>query len=91
MPIWIVSDIRRKNDIRWFKETYGDLIRTIRITADEETRKKRGFVFKSGVDDVASECGLDDYMEWDLVIDNGEGRQKLEEQLGSILGLLSKL
>lgn len=40
---------------------------------------------------MASECDLDDFMEWDLVIDNGRNRQQLEEQLGSILGLLSHL
>lgn len=86
-----MSDIRRKTDIRWFKETYKDLVRIIRITADEDTRRKRGYVFQTGVDDVPSECDLDDYMEWDLVIDNGKSRQQLEEQLGSILGLLSHL
>lgn len=86
-----MSDIRRKTDISWFKETYGDVIRTIRITADEETRRKRGFQFKSGIDDVASECGLDDYTEWDLVMDNSDGKEKLEDQLGRIIGLLSKL
>lgn len=90
-PIWIVSDIRRKTDIKWFKENYGDKIRNIRIIADEETRIKRGFIFKSGVDDVASECDLDDFVDWDLVIDNSEGKQKLEEQLSSILGLVSAL
>ncbi|XP_047996071.1 probable phosphomevalonate kinase [Leguminivora glycinivorella] len=90
-PIWIVSDIRRKTDICWFKEIYGDLIRTIRITADEDTRVKRGYKFKEGIDDVASECDLDDYTPWDLVIDNGKGREQLQEQLGSILGLLSHL
>uniref|UniRef100_A0A1E1WS93 Phosphomevalonate kinase n=1 Tax=Pectinophora gossypiella TaxID=13191 RepID=A0A1E1WS93_PECGO len=35
-PIWIVSDIRRRTDIRWFKETYKDIIRTIQISADED-------------------------------------------------------
>lgn len=43
------------------------------------------------MDDVTSECDLDDYTDWDLVINNGKGRQQLEEQLGSILGLLSHL
>ncbi|XP_045775753.1 phosphomevalonate kinase isoform X1 [Maniola jurtina] len=90
-PIWIVSDIRRATDVQWFKETYGDLIRTIRLIADEETRIERGFQFKPGVDDVASECGLDNYNEWDLVINNGKERQSLEEQLSSIVALIPNL
>ncbi|XP_059056159.1 phosphomevalonate kinase isoform X2 [Achroia grisella] len=90
-PIWIVSDIRRKTDIQWFKETYQDLIKTIKISADENTRKSRGYQFKSGVDDAASECDLDDYIDWDLVINNGEGSQPIDEQLVSIMSLLSHL
>ncbi|XP_026741302.1 phosphomevalonate kinase-like [Trichoplusia ni] len=88
-PIWIVSDIRRKTDIRWFNETYGNLIRNIRIYADDETRDNRGYEFKSGVDDVASECDLDDYNEWDLVIDNSNGKQDIEDQLSSIIRLVA--
>lgn len=90
-PIWIVSDIRRKTDIKWFKENYGDLLKIIRITADEETRKQRGFHFQVGVDDVTSECDLDDYTEWDLVINNGKQAKKLEDQLNSILSLLPNI
>ncbi|CAH0758032.1 unnamed protein product [Diatraea saccharalis] len=90
-PIWIVSDIRRKTDIRWFKDTYKDLVRTIHIEADEETRKSRGFHYKDGVDNVASECDLDDFHDWDLVINNGEGGLKLQDQMDSILALCKNL
>lgn len=69
-PIWIVSDIRRKTDIAWFRTMYGNVVKTVRITADEKTRLDRGYVFTSGVDDVASECDLDDFCGWDWVIDN---------------------
>lgn len=89
--IWIVSDIRRRTDIKWFKETYKHLIRTIRIHADEDTRKSRGYVFKDGIDNAQSECDLDDYLGWDLTINNGDGKNSLEEQLGSILRMLSQL
>lgn len=33
-------------------------------------RIARGWKFQSGVDDVESECGLDDYTDWDLKIMN---------------------
>lgn len=46
--IWIVSDIRRKTDIAWFQETYGEKIKTIRIEAEDDVRKKRGWVFTEG-------------------------------------------
>ncbi|CAH1374083.1 unnamed protein product [Tenebrio molitor] len=76
--VWIVSDVRRKTDIQWFKETYQDKIRTVRIRADTNVRESRGFVFTKGVDDVASECNLDDFENWDLQISNNN-----EEELQS--------
>lgn len=77
--------------MKWFKETYGEVIRTIRLIADEQTRIERGFQFKPGVDDVASECGLDNYNDWDLVINNGKDRQTLDEQLNRIMALIPSL
>lgn len=86
-----MSDVRRITDIKWFKETYKDIVRTIRINADDDTRSSRGYVFKAGIDDGPSECDLDDYKRWDLIINNGEGRNSLEEQLASVLRMLSAL
>lgn len=90
-PVWIVSDIRRSTDVQWFKETYGELIKTIRLVADEETRRLRGFQYTEGVDNVTSECGLDDYKDWNLVIDNGKERRSIKEQIDTILALLPDL
>jgi len=42
-----VSDARRKTDIAWFKSNYDNL-KLIRITADECTRKERGWNFIQG-------------------------------------------
>ncbi|XP_037927357.1 probable phosphomevalonate kinase [Teleopsis dalmanni] len=66
----IVSDIRRKNDIKYFRETYGACVQTIRLTCPEAIRFERGWSFTSGIDDVASECDLDEYDQWDLIIEN---------------------
>ncbi|XP_004522686.1 probable phosphomevalonate kinase [Ceratitis capitata] len=68
--IIIVSDIRRKTDIKYFLETYGTLVHTVRIMAKDEIRIERGWHFTKGVDDVASECDLDDYTQWDIVLQN---------------------
>ncbi|CRK90550.1 CLUMA_CG004254, isoform A [Clunio marinus] len=60
-PIVIVSDIRRKTDIKWFRETFKDKIKLIRIKCDDEIRCKRGWKFEAGVDDIQSECDLDNW------------------------------
>nr|XP_974268.1 PREDICTED: phosphomevalonate kinase [Tribolium castaneum] len=88
-PFWIVSDIRRKTDIHWFKNTYKDkIIKLIRIQADEVTRQKRGWVFTEGVDDVTSECDLDDFSDWDLIIKNNNA-EELGEGLGKLMQFLN--
>lgn len=84
----IVSDIRRKNDIRWFRETFGDKIKLIRIQCDDNVRLNRGWKFQHGVDDIQSECDLDDWQEWDLIIDN-DGHKGTEEILEEIMLLLA--
>ncbi|CAH1109843.1 unnamed protein product [Psylliodes chrysocephalus] len=87
--IWIVSDIRRKTDIEWFKNTYGDLVKTIKITANIQIREKRGLVFTEGVDDAPSECDLDDFNQWDLIISNNNSEES-EEALNTVLDFLNK-
>ncbi|EEB15119.1 Phosphomevalonate kinase, putative [Pediculus humanus corporis] len=77
-PIWIISDIRRKTDISWFKDNFMN-VKTIRIEADEQVRKSRGWDFTPGIDDVASECDLDDYQLWDWKLtNNGQDNDELD-------------
>ena len=60
VPILIVSDCRRKTDIKFFENYFGrDCTKRVRVECSEDLRKQRGFVFQSGVDDAESECGLD--------------------------------
>lgn len=89
-PLVIVSDIRRKMDIRWFRETFGDRVKLIRIKCDDQIRIDRGWKFQEGIDDSESECSLDDWTEWDLVLEN-DGRKEPEEMLREIEDLLVKL
>lgn len=81
-----MSDIRRKTDIDFF-ESEGYNIKTIRINASEEVRQARGWVFQSGVDDAQSECDLDDFVRWNLLIEN-DGIQDVEAILDKILALI---
>ncbi|XP_063707405.1 phosphomevalonate kinase [Culicoides brevitarsis] len=72
----VVSDIRRKTDIKWFQETFGkEKLKCIRIYADDAVREARGWKFEPGVDDVESECDLDDFFLWDMMCDNGDVTQ----------------
>ncbi|KAH8238035.1 hypothetical protein KR032_012181 [Drosophila birchii] len=72
-PYVLVSDIRRKNDIKWFQETFSkDKVLTIRLTSRPETRCARGWTFTAGIDDVSSECDLDDFEGFDFIVPNDE-------------------
>lgn len=84
-PVVIVSDIRRKTDIKFFHD-HGYNIKTIRINADDTVRKARGWVFENGVDNVQSECDLDAVQQWDLKIEN-DGTQDVETIVDQIVAL----
>lgn len=86
--LWIVSDVRRKTDMEWFKKTYGEKIRSVRIETDLETRKDRGWNFVEGIDDTIGECGLDDYDSWDLMINNNSD-DTLKANLQSLVKLIA--
>lgn len=73
--VWIISDARRKTDVQFFKENYHKVV-NVRITASEKTRKSRGWIFTSGVDDAESECGLDEE-EFDVIIQNDGDEEQL--------------
>ena len=78
-PILIISDARRPGDVAFFQENVPRVI-TVRVEASQETRKARGWVFSTGVDDAESECGLDAYEPWDVVLKN-EDEADVHEQL----------
>uniref|UniRef100_UPI00398F10CB phosphomevalonate kinase n=1 Tax=Pristiophorus japonicus TaxID=55135 RepID=UPI00398F10CB len=84
-PVWIVSDTRRWSDVEWFREHFPQVVQTVRVSASEETRKQRGWIFTAGVDDTQSECGLDEGVRWDWTLDNDGGPEGLEEQLRPLM------
>lgn len=85
-----MSDVRRKTDVEWFQNNYSGKVKTIRIEASEDSRKKRGWSFVSGVDDVASECDLDDYCGWDWIIHN-DGDKSIDDPLTSIIACIQSV
>ena len=79
VQVIIVSDCRRKTDIKFFEETFGsECTKRVRVQALEDTRKQRGYMFQDGVDNAESECGLDDLEGgFDFVLNNdGEDSEK---------------
>lgn len=84
-PVWLVSDTRRMSDIQWFREAYGAVTQTVCVVASEQSRQQRGWVFTPGVDDGESECGLDNFGDFDWVIENHGDPQRLEEQLEKLI------
>ena len=70
---------RRPGDVAFFLENVPRVI-TVRVEASQDTRRARGWVFASGVDDAESECGLDVYEPWDVVLKN-EDEADVHEQL----------
>ena len=66
--VLIVSDARRATDMKCFESNSFRTI-TVRVQAGKEERERRGYKFKSGIDDAESECGLD-HFHHDVVIDN---------------------
>ncbi|XP_075218540.1 phosphomevalonate kinase isoform X2 [Lycorma delicatula] len=48
-PVWIISDVRRKTDLKWFNENYSNVIKkTVRVTASDEIRQERSWTFVKG-------------------------------------------
>ncbi|XP_030746115.1 probable phosphomevalonate kinase [Sitophilus oryzae] len=84
-PVWIVSDIRRKTDINWFKENFKNLC-VLRIYAETDVRIARGYKYTEGIDNVVSECDLDDFEHWDLQLsnNNSDESKKAVEQIIAI-------
>ncbi|CAH8843235.1 unnamed protein product [Trichobilharzia szidati] len=88
----IVSDARRMNDIEFFIDTFTrSKCLLIRITSPVEIRIKRGWSYVDGVDNVASECGLDECTDWDLVLQNDGNEVAYENYLNDIVSCVKKM
>ena len=71
--VWILTDARLQTDIEYFREYAKKMDFTficLRVVADTQTRQQRGWTYVEGVDDVPSECGLDEYNQWDFIFSN---------------------
>ncbi|XP_003743963.1 phosphomevalonate kinase [Galendromus occidentalis] len=87
VPIWIVSDARRPTDIEYFVKKFPGRTALCRIVADDSVRRQRGWEYVSGVDDQETECALDEYISWDIILNN-DGEMPLEKLLKPCLDLI---
>jgi phosphomevalonate kinase len=88
VPVWILTDARRPTDLKFFTDDRfsSSTVFRVRIKASDETRAARGWIFTPGIDDKATECGLDDHSDWELIIDNNnQTRDQLLEILSHII------
>ncbi|VDP14819.1 unnamed protein product [Heligmosomoides polygyrus] len=83
----IISDCRRPSDIDYFRSNYQTI--TVRVSASIEERERRGFVFVEGIDDMPSECALDNYPH-DIVVVNDDSCDP-EEQLKHVVDNVQRL
>lgn len=94
-PVWILSDARRPTDVEFFGE-YAEKndasFFSIRVSADVQTRESRGWKFTKGVDDVDSECALDEYKRWSHSFENSSSSSnvlsKIDEFCNEVCNML---
>ena len=50
--IWIITDARRQTDLDYFKSKYLNLVKTVRVVADESVRIERNWKFTQGNNEI---------------------------------------
>ncbi|XP_046677848.1 phosphomevalonate kinase [Homalodisca vitripennis] len=88
-PVWIVSDMRRRTDLQWFRDNYKHII-TVRVCSSEGQRIKRGWVFTPGIDDQETECNLDSVQDWDIIIENNGSLDDLQPDIKRLTEIIRK-
>lgn len=48
-PLWIISDARRRTDLKYFNENFPGKVLTVRVVASDSVRQQRGWIFTPGV------------------------------------------
>ncbi|KAK6014498.1 putative phosphomevalonate kinase [Ostertagia ostertagi] len=83
----IISDCRRPSDIEYFESHYKTL--KVRVMASYEERQRRGFEFVDGIDDMPSECALDEHPHDFLIINDNSC--DLEEQILAVVQKIQRV
>lgn len=75
----IVPDVRVEHELDFFKEKGAFLIR---VESSIENRAKRGVIINA---DDQTETALDNYLNWDVVVDNNSDYQSLINQADCVI------
>lgn len=84
-PKWIISDVRFPNEAKAIKDKNGILIRVNRNPKEKWIDKQEWDLHTKGIVPHESETALDDYKNWDYVIDNNGSIPDLVEKVKDIL------
>jgi len=87
-PIWIICDIRRYTDIDFFQKYFPNNLLLVRIEASIDTRKNRGWIFTSNIDDSESECQLDENISWSFIFSNNDS-DNFDEQINNLIKIIN--
>lgn len=74
----IIPDVRVEHEVEFFKSQGAFLIR---VESSYENRSKRGVITN---DDDLTETALDDYKDWNMVIDNNFDYENLEQKANEV-------
>lgn len=80
----IVPDVRMPHEVERFKENNAFCIR---VEASQEARSKRGVLSR---ENDYTETALDNFKNWDYVIDNESSYEELQAKIDSLILAISK-
>lgn len=80
---WVITDVRFKNEAQAIRDRYGILIRIEGDPAKIRENSKRDLTH-------LSETDLDDWKDWDVIMDNKGSLEELRHQAHAFLYLLQK-
>ncbi|KAI0988437.1 hypothetical protein GJ496_002831 [Pomphorhynchus laevis] len=86
-PIWLLTDARRKSDLKFFSQLMKHRLVTIRIFCDDTCRSRRRWKLDPIIDFSETECNLDD-VNFDWYIENDDSKKSLfniNEELTNLL------
>ena len=55
LPVWIISDARRRTDVKYYQEKYTEIVLNVRVIASEIVRTERGWTFTEGMQEIGGE------------------------------------